>query len=94
MIDEQLIREEVQKFLLGGLSNPVEIVVVYKRHDEVESLIRELAVAGDKIDGMTQELYRMSTYAELYLRALDDLKECDKRLRDLGITLNLSSLRP
>ena len=79
------IRAQVNHFLLDGLDHPVQLLVVTKRHDEVEKLI------GEKRSN--EEFYRMSLYADLYIRALDDLRKCEKLLRDAGVKVDIPSLR-
>lgn len=88
------LRSAVDQFLLQGLDRPLQLVMVTKRHEEVESLIRELAETREHLKRVNEEFYRMSVYADLYIRALDELRECERLLRDAGIKVDLNSLRP
>lgn len=71
------LRSQVDHFLLDGLDHPVQLLVVTKRHEEVEKLIMELADLREQLKRFNEEFYRMSVYADLYIRALDDLRECE-----------------
>lgn len=87
------LRSQVDRFLLDGLDHPVQLLVVTKRHEEVEKLIMELADLREQLKRSNEEFYRMSVYADLYIRALDDLRECERLLRDLGVKVDIRSLR-
>ena len=87
------IRAQVDHFLLDGLDHPVQLLVVTKRHEEVEKLIGELEDLREQLKRSNEEFYRMSVYADLYIRALDDLRECESLLRDLGVKVDIRSLR-
>lgn len=92
MTDDEL-RAEITRVLFNGLDRPLELVVVTKRHEDVEKLVRDLAEVKEKLERMNHDYYRMSTYAELYIRALDDLRECERLLRNAGIKCDIGSLR-
>lgn len=87
------LRASVDQFLLQGLDRPVQLLVVTKRHEEVEDLIRELADVKEQLKRSNEEFYRMSIYADLYIRALDDLRECESLLRNAGVKVDIRSLR-
>lgn len=87
------LRAQVDRFLLDGLDRPVQLLVVTKRHEEVEKLIMELADLREQLKRSNEEFYRMSIYADLYIRALDDLRECERLLRDVGVKVDIQSLR-
>lgn len=68
----------VEQFLMDGLDHPLEIVVVTKRHEEVERLLARIADLEDQLDRSRQDLITMTRYADLYLQALDEIKALKK----------------
>lgn len=55
---------------------------------------RKIAELEKQLDAKQYEVYQMSLYAEQYLRALDDLKRCQRIMKKAGIdTSFIRSLR-
>lgn len=77
--------EKALQELLGASASPPGLVITLRRHEEYEALIGRInALEGEKTS-LKLEVSRMSSYAELYLRALDELKIAARSLEGLGV---------
>lgn len=76
--------EKALQELLGASAGPSGLVVTLRRHEEYEALIGRINVLEEERASLKLEVSRMSSYAELYLRALDELKIAARYLRDHG----------
>lgn len=86
--------EEALQRLLGDAAGPSGLVITVRRHDEYEVLLGRVSLLEKERDRLRSDLGRMSGYADLYLRALDELKICVRMMRSEGMdTSFVSSLR-
>lgn len=76
--------EKALRSLLGDSVGPEGIVITLRRHDEYDALLSTIDSLRSENERLQQELTRMSTYAHMYLSALDDLREARRQLRQLG----------
>lgn len=77
--------EKALQELLGASAGPSGLVITLRRHEEYEALIGRINVLEGEKSNLKMEVSRMSSYAELYLRALDELKIAARNLEDLGV---------
>lgn len=77
--------EKALQELLGASAGPPGIVVTLRRHEEYEVLIGRINALEKEKASLKSEVTRMASYAELYLRALDELKICARDLQAVGV---------
>lgn len=88
------IEKALQAALNGSAGSP-GLVVTLRRHEDYERLLLILDDLRDLNDRLRSDISRMSGYAQLYMRALDDLRECRRQMEAYGLdTSFIVSLSP
>ncbi len=77
--------EKALQELLGAAAGPSGIVITVRRHDEYEELLFQIQDLQKKLEDSQRQIVSMSQYANLYLLALDDVRDCVKLLRSLDV---------
>lgn len=86
--------EAALRTLLGPAAAAPGLVITVRRHDEYELLIERIQALEKEQEHLKQQLCQMSLYPQLYLVALDELRDARKRLKKLGVdTSFITSLR-
>lgn len=88
------IEEALQRALDGSAGHP-GLVVTLRRHEDYERLLLILDDLRELNERQRTDISRMSSYAQLYMRALDDLRECRRQLESHGLDASfIVSLNP
>lgn len=77
--------EKALQELLGAAAGPSGLVITVRRHEDYEALLEQILDLQKQLDASKRQISVMSEYARLYLTALDDLRDCRKILRSLGV---------
>lgn len=86
--------EKALQSLLGASEGGQGLVITLRRHEEYEVLLGRIAALEEEKFRLSQDVSRMSSYAELYLRALDELNICVRRMHSAGLDTSwVSSIR-
>lgn len=86
--------EKALQELLGASSGSPGLVITLRRHEEYEVLLGRINALEEEKTRLKQDVSRMSSYAELYLRALDELKICVRHMESAGLDTGwISSVR-
>lgn len=86
--------EEALQRLFGDAAGPPGLVITLRRHDEYQMLLDKIDALQRRCDRQQQDITSMSMYAQLYLRALDELREARKLLVASGYDVSfITSLR-
>lgn len=89
MTSEQI--EEALARILGDSAGPPGLVVTLRKHEDMERLLRLIDDLQDLTQRQRMEISRMSDYAQLYLRALDELRAAREVLNGLGVDCRFMS---
>lgn len=86
--------EKALQRLLGDAVGPSGIVVTVRRHDDYEKLLEVIDRLEESQQDLKRQVLNLSSYAELYLTALDDVRDCCRLMNQHGIdTSFVRSLR-
>lgn len=89
--DEQLIRELTLSFLTqrpSGEGSPPEIVITYRKHEDYENFIRQIAELEKQVKEAQYQAARMSLYAEENLVLYEQLRQAYKDMQKAGLDVS------
>lgn len=77
--------EEALQRVLGDAAGPPGLVITLRKHEDYERLLRVIDDLQELNERLRADISRMSGYAQLYMRALDDLRDCKRRMEHAGM---------
>ncbi len=89
--DEQLIRELALSLLTqrpAGEGSPLEIVITYRKHEDYENFIRQIAELEKQVKEAQYQAARMSLYAEENLVLYEQLRQAYKDMQKAGLDVS------
>lgn len=96
--DEVVVRQIALSLLTQqptGEGRPPEIVITYRKHEDYERFIREIAELTEKLKRMDQQLAVMRNYASENIRLYDELRWAYTAMVKAGMDVSfITSVRP
>lgn len=77
--------EEALQRILADSAGPPGLVVTLRRHEDYERLLLIIDDLRELNDRLRADVTRMGHYSQLYMRALDDLRDCKNIMDRHGI---------
>lgn len=77
--------EAALRTMLGAAAASPGLVITLRRHDEYELLIERIRSLEKEKEHLTHQICQMSLYPQMYLVALDELRDARKLLKKLGV---------
>lgn len=76
--------EKALQELVGASAGPPGLVITLRRHDEYEALLERISGLESRCRSLDLQVHQMSTYAAMYIKALDELRAARLLLRRYG----------
>lgn len=98
--DELVVRQIALSLLTqqprpAGEGRPSEIVITYRKHEDYENFIRQIAELQEKLKKAEMQAAHMTMYAEENLRLYDQLRWAYTAMQKAGLDVSfITSVRP
>ena len=96
--DEVVVREIALSLLTqkpAGEGGPPEIVITYRKHEDYENFVRQIAELQKELKDAQIQVSRLSTYASENIRLYDQLRYAYNDMVKAGLDVSyITSVRP